>query len=61
MRRNRQNLNSIYLHNLSALEIVNIMNSEDAKIAEIVKHSLPEIAKAVELIKKRLKKPTALF
>ena len=61
MIRNRQNLNSIYLHNMSALEIVNIMNSEDAKIAEIVKHSLPEIAKAVELIKKRLKEGGRLF
>ena len=61
MRRNRHNLNSIYLHNMSALEIVNIMNSEDAKIAEIVKHSLPEIAKAVELIEKRLKEGGRLF
>ena len=61
MRRNRQNLNPIYLHNLSALEIVNIMNSEDAKIAEIVKHSLPEIAKAVELIKKRVIEGGRLF
>ena len=61
MRRNRQNLNSFYLHNLSAVEIVNIMNSEDAKIAEIVKHSLPEIAKAVELIEKRLKEGGRLF
>ena len=61
MIRNRQNLNSIYLHNMSALEIVNIMNAEDAKIAEIVKHSLPEIAKAVELIEKRLKEGGRLF
>jgi len=46
---------------MSALEIVKIMNAEDAKIAEIVNHSLPEIAKAVELIEKHLKDGGRLF
>ena len=61
MRQNKQNLNPYYLHEMSALEIVKIMNAEDAKIAEIVNHSLPEIAKAVELIEKHLKDGGRLF
>ena len=32
---------------MSALEIVQTMNSEDERVAESVKQSLPEIAEAV--------------
>ncbi|MBC8257446.1 MAG: N-acetylmuramic acid 6-phosphate etherase [SAR324 cluster bacterium] len=39
---------------MSALEIVQAMNSEDKKVAETVKQSLPEIADAVKLIADRL-------
>lgn len=42
------------LHKMSALEIVQAMNSEDKKVAETVKQSLPEIADAVKLIADRL-------
>ncbi len=61
MKHKKQNYNSKYLHDMSALEIVETINSEDAKIAEIVKHSLPKIAKAVELIEKHLKGGGRLF
>jgi len=39
---------------MSALEIVQSMNSEDKNVAETVKQALPEIAEAVELITDRL-------
>ena len=39
---------------MSALDIVQTMNSEDERVAESVKQSLPEIAEAVELIAERL-------
>ncbi len=42
------------LHKMSALEIVQSMNSEDKNVAETVKQALPEIAEAVELITDRL-------
>ncbi len=34
----------------SSLEIANIINSEDAKVARAVKRSLPQIARAIDLI-----------
>jgi len=42
------------LHKMSALEIVQAMNSEDKNVAETVKLALPEIADAVNLIADRL-------
>lgn len=42
------------LHKMSALEIVEAMNSEDKNVAETVKLALPEIADAVNLIADRL-------
>jgi len=44
------------LHEMSALEIVQAMNSEDRHVAETVKQALPEIADAVKLIADRLGK-----
>ena len=46
---------------MSALEIVQTMNSEDERIAESVKQSLPKIAEAVELITKSLRHGGRLF
>ena len=45
---------SYNLHKMSALEIVQAMNSEDKNVAETVKLALPEIADAVNLIVDRL-------
>ena len=46
---------------MSALDIVQTMNSEDERVAESVKQSLPEIAEAVELIAERLLHGGRLF
>jgi N-acetylmuramic acid 6-phosphate etherase len=45
-------INSTYdnLDQQSALEIVRIINAEDAKVAAVVKKALPQIAKAIDLI-----------
>lgn len=40
---------------MSALEIVTAMNAEDAKVAQAVESTLPQVAQAVELIAQRLK------
>ena len=55
------NSSSLHLHKMSALEIVQTMNSEDERVAESVKQSLPEIAEAVELIAERLLHGGRLF
>jgi N-acetylmuramic acid 6-phosphate etherase len=44
------------LDQLSALEIVSLMNSEDARVPEAVRKVLPQIAQAVEVITERLQK-----
>jgi len=49
------------LHIMSALEIVQAMNSEDKNVAETVKLALPEIAEAVHLIADRLRQGGRLF
>lgn len=46
---------------MSALEIVQAMNSEDKNVAETVKLALPEIAEAVHLIADRLRQGGRLF
>jgi N-acetylmuramic acid 6-phosphate etherase len=43
------------LDQLSAFEVVSLMNQEDAKVADAVNKQLPAIAKAVKLITKQLK------
>ncbi|MCH2271730.1 MAG: N-acetylmuramic acid 6-phosphate etherase [SAR324 cluster bacterium] len=55
------NFKTLHLHKMSALEIVQTMNSEDEYVAQSVKQSLPEIAEAVELITDRLRQGGRLF
>lgn len=40
---------------MSPLEIVQVMNAEDAKVAEAIKQELPQIARAIEEIAARLR------
>jgi len=46
---------------LSTLEIVTLINAEDAKVAEVVRGELPHIARAVDLIVERLRAGGRLF
>lgn len=46
----KTNSASADLDRKSALEIVRIINAEDAKVAAAVKHALPQIARAIDLI-----------
>lgn len=57
----KPNSNTLHLHQMSALEIVETMNSEDATIAQAVRGAQQEIASAVELITERLEKGGRLF
>jgi len=57
----KPNSNTLHLHQMSALEIVETMNSEDATIAQAVRGVQQEIASAVELITERLEKGGRLF
>jgi N-acetylmuramic acid 6-phosphate etherase len=41
---------------MSPLEIVQVMNAEDAKVAEAIKQELPQIARAIEEIAARLRR-----
>jgi N-acetylmuramic acid 6-phosphate etherase len=49
------NPQSTHIDRLSALEIVQIMNAEDATVAAVVRAALPEIARAVEAAADRLR------
>ena len=55
------NSDTHHLHQMTAIEIVETMNAEDATIAKSVREALPEIASAVELISERLEKGGRLF
>ena len=59
MRAKKPNLN--HLHNMSILEIVELMNEEDTTVARSVKKNLPEITNAIELITEKLKINGRLF
>ena len=48
-----QNENSKNIDSLSTIEMVNIINSEDAKIAEAIKKENINLAKAIDEISKR--------
>ncbi|MBC6935519.1 MAG: N-acetylmuramic acid 6-phosphate etherase [Chloroflexi bacterium] len=50
------NPQSTHIDRLSALEIVQIMNAEDATVAAVVRAALPEIARAVEAAADRLRR-----
>ena len=54
MKRNKVLSQTHNLHKMTALEIVQAMNSEDKNVAETVKQALPDIAVAVDLITERL-------
>lgn len=56
-----RNAASEQLDQLSALDIVTLMNQEDQKVAHAVEQVLPEIAQAVELIAEALEKGGRLF
>lgn len=49
------------LHARSALEIVQLINAEDAKVAEAVRAELPTIARIVDLVAERLAHGGRLF
>jgi N-acetylmuramic acid 6-phosphate etherase len=53
MRRKRSN-SAHALDTMSALEIATLMNREDAKVAAEVSEALPQIARAIDIIAKRL-------
>ena len=50
----RRNRASKKLDQMQALEIVSLMNREDASVPRVIRKILPEIAQAVELIAERL-------
>ena len=50
-----------HLHAMSSLEIVELMNEQDSAIAEVVQGALPEIARAVDLISKKINIGGRLF
>lgn len=57
----QRNENSLHLDELAPLEIVELMNKEDAKVIGAVKAVLPTIAKAVEVIVASLRQGGRLF
>ncbi len=57
----QENPRAVNLERLSALEIVRLMNEEDANLAGAVAKVLPQVAKAVEGIVKRLESTGRLF
>lgn len=52
----QSNPHSTQIDRLSALEIVQLMNAEDATVAAVVRAALPEIARAVEAAADRLRR-----
>lgn len=56
-----RNAASEQLDQMSALEIVTLMNQEDQKVAQAVQQVLPEVAQAVELIAEALNNGGRLF
>ncbi len=47
---------TVEIDRMSPLEIVQVMNAEDAKVAEVVKRELPHISRAIEEIAARLRR-----
>src|SRR5258708_17092310 len=50
----KMNPDTTEIDRMSPLEIAQVMNAEDAKVAEAVKQELPQIARAIEAIAERL-------
>jgi N-acetylmuramic acid 6-phosphate etherase len=57
----QRNPATMSIDGLSTLEIVTLINAEDAKVAEVVRGELPNIAHAVDLIVERLRAGGRLF
>lgn len=57
----QQNPKTMSIDELSTLEMVTVINEEDAKVALAVQHALPAIADAVDLIAERLLAGGRLF
>ncbi|WP_174727611.1 N-acetylmuramic acid 6-phosphate etherase [Mesobacillus harenae] len=55
------NKNSLNIDELSSIDIVNLMLEEDQAIHQAVKHALPSVAKAVDLIVKQWEKGGRVF
>lgn len=52
----QQNPRTLHIDELSALEIVRLINEEDKKVADAVEAALPDIAHAIELVVQAFKK-----
>ncbi len=52
----RRNRASAHLDTMSALEIVELMNRQDATVARAVGYVLPKISQAIDIIAQRLAK-----
>ena len=52
----RVNPATMDIDRLSPLEIVQVMNSEDAKVAQAIQHELPHVARAIEAIAARMQR-----
>ncbi|EEG85125.1 N-acetylmuramic acid 6-phosphate etherase family protein [Proteus penneri ATCC 35198] len=59
--KNESNQETTQFSELSALELVTLINSADMTVANAVKKELPAIAKAVEKITERLQKGGRIF
>ena len=57
----RQNRASSHLDKMSALEIATLMNREDAKVLRAVRQALPQIAKAIDVVRDRLASGGRMF
>lgn len=57
----QQNISSTRIDSVSTLELVQIMNSEDQKVALAVQALLPSIAKAIDIIAAQLQQGGRLF
>jgi N-acetylmuramic acid 6-phosphate etherase len=57
----QENPRTAQISELSTLEVVRLMNEEDARVAEAVGRVLPEVARAVDGIVERLKSSGRLF
>ncbi len=50
------NASSADIDRMSALEMVQVMNAEDAKVAAAVQQELPQVARAIEVIAERMRR-----
>lgn len=50
----KRNENTLHIDELSTLEMVKLINSEDKKVAAAVEKELPQIAKAIDIIADRI-------